>query len=102
MTDLSKRDVAALLDQWHEVTDLHDCFFVEIQLDTAIRANIDLAAQLGQRDAALDGARLTIARQCLRIAALDAQVKRLREGGPRTRSERIVSALQALRAEGGD
>jgi hypothetical protein len=53
MKDLSKHDVAKLLADWEEVTSQHDCFFVEIQLDTAIRANIALAAQLGQRDAAL-------------------------------------------------
>lgn len=97
MRDLSKHDVAKLLADWEEVTYLHDCWGTEVALDTAIRANIDLAAQLGKRDAALDGARLTIARQCLRIAALEGQVKRLREGGPLTRSERIVAALQALR-----
>lgn len=101
MMDLSKHDVAPLLADWHEVTSLHDCWTCEIQLDAVIRANRDLAQQLGQRDAALDGAHLTIARQSLRIAALEARVRRLQDGGPRTRSERIVSAMQALRAEGG-
>lgn len=100
MPDLSKYDAAPLLDVWREVVSTHDCWKNELALDAAIRAGLRQEATIARQGRELAATRLTVAQLHQRIAAQEAQIRRLTEGGPRTRSERIAATMQALRTEG--